>query len=1273
MSSDAPSYERVQRKAYTKWLNLKLKQSERDPKPKLVDVIEPDLKTGVTLNMLAEVLTDKREKFIEKPRSVFQYMQNTATALSTFRNDGVILHNIDNTSICQENTTLCLGLVFQLMLHYSISVFGKGAQNIAELRRSGLDFVNFQLSTLDDDIHADIREITQSPHTGRITCPGFDKKSWDDSCVVMGLAVSLQPTPEAKRKAFEDIKAAHSNQPSNPPPGGAPGEMCYEQVNTAHAAMSYAQKEYEIPMLLDAEDIINFPDPNVVLVYVSYYKNYAQKNSGEDEDKKEEHVEVEAEVMQEVVVIPPTPKEVEVDVEFDELAYLIAENRDKAKLQASSHEDGDYEEALKELNLKKQQLDDILAQYEQTLKDLEAERQEKIKSGEISADDANDAIKLPPPHGELYDRVVAHKKRLEVDILAIEKDREESNAHRAKVGDLEDKNKACGEKHVEKDILIAGLQKDNDDFRARIKALEEQNAQVEEQLATKTAEKEALQQQYDEKLKQCDLEHAQRIKDLEQQLAALQEQLAEKDEQIAALKQEKQDDDEEKAKLKQENEALQQQNKDLFDELEKLKALLAAAEAALLATQAELAQTKEDLSQVQNEKDALVKELNEKNAEIQRLEDLVKALQAEVDALKQQNAQQQQDLEDMRKKLGEKDDEISNLQSTLASTGDALDGRLQQLQNELSQKKKENQDLERDGEQKDQNLSKKEQENQELITQLAALRDQMNQAQQGDKAALDAAELAKQQLAAQLEKTKQDDAAAKKKLEEANKKAAEDAKKAQEDDAAAKKKLEEANKRAADAEKALAAIKATQCVVNGVCQCKCCEHKDKGGGKGNDDLKDKLTELQSRYDALKAEYKEQLEMQKNEVEELKEMVRQAQLANKDDEMDPEQRKKLQEEAKFLLDTMQPQAGIVFAKESPPDGGLHVIKCHIGKSAYNANILPLENIKSVDGEDMSKEAFAEKWKRDAKCGNTLFIQVSGENPVDGKTYTRSVKMELGSKCASAADIRAIRRMGDGMCKPGDAEILARVKQQQEDFEKGQFQDQNKPTDARDNGQKGYLDENDMIKANGVYKRNAAQPGASRQMQAAFKSPTKPTPAATNKPLARAAPPATPTTTRQPRPTATTTPFSPQRATTATPSRPPVVNKQHAPADSKLLPQKKAALDSHNAMYADLGTPAKKPAPAPATPSRMSTTTTRPPPTTPQATGSTPRRATAGSATTPSGAAKPTTATPAKPTTATPMKSPAAAAKTTAPATPKPTTASALSPKPTPRGTGQPPRP
>ncbi|CDW56754.1 filamin C [Trichuris trichiura] len=112
-------WKRIQQNTFTRWVNEHLRNVQMR-----VDNLETDLTDGLILIKLVEILSKKKlPRHNAKPTFRSQKLENVSVALTFLSNvEGIKLVNIDSSDIVDQRLKLILGLIWTLILHYSISV-----------------------------------------------------------------------------------------------------------------------------------------------------------------------------------------------------------------------------------------------------------------------------------------------------------------------------------------------------------------------------------------------------------------------------------------------------------------------------------------------------------------------------------------------------------------------------------------------------------------------------------------------------------------------------------------------------------------------------------------------------------------------------------------------------------------------------------------------------------------------------------------------------------------------------------------------------------------------------------------------------------------------------------------------------------------------------------------------------------------------------------------------------------------------------------------------
>ncbi|XP_074861976.1 filamin-B isoform X3 [Carettochelys insculpta] len=118
LAEDAP-WKRIQQNTFTRWCNEHLRCVN-----KRIGNLQCDLSDGLRLIALLEVLSQKRmyRKYHQRPTFRQMQLENVSVALEFLERESIKLVSIDSKAIVDGNLKLILGLVWTLILHYSISM-----------------------------------------------------------------------------------------------------------------------------------------------------------------------------------------------------------------------------------------------------------------------------------------------------------------------------------------------------------------------------------------------------------------------------------------------------------------------------------------------------------------------------------------------------------------------------------------------------------------------------------------------------------------------------------------------------------------------------------------------------------------------------------------------------------------------------------------------------------------------------------------------------------------------------------------------------------------------------------------------------------------------------------------------------------------------------------------------------------------------------------------------------------------------------------------------
>jgi hypothetical protein len=222
---------RVQAKTFTRWADKVL-----STRMKKCQSILLDLKTGILLAELIEILAKKPVGKMSEKKMRVARCENIAKCLTFLQNDHVKLVNIGPDDIEDGNTKITLGLVWTLILRYQ---FNDGLEE-GSPKYNLLQWVKQQCAPY--GIGQDLRNF---------------KDGWSDGKVLSALTDSLG-------EKFATIDTNHLS-------GDA-----YEDTKNA---MDKAFSNFDIAKLMDAEDIVENPDEHSIMTYVGQFRDYAANAS----------------------------------------------------------------------------------------------------------------------------------------------------------------------------------------------------------------------------------------------------------------------------------------------------------------------------------------------------------------------------------------------------------------------------------------------------------------------------------------------------------------------------------------------------------------------------------------------------------------------------------------------------------------------------------------------------------------------------------------------------------------------------------------------------------------------------------------------------------------------------------------------------------------------------------------------------------------------------------------------------------------------------------
>jgi len=218
-------WQQVQKKTFTKWVNSKI--GERSLK--ITDLVK-ELEDGHVLLQLLEIISrEKVGNYNKKAKLRIQKIENLNTALKFVKTHGVHLTNIGATDITDGNEKLILGMIWTIILRFTI----------ADISEEGLSAKEGLLMWCKRKTQP-YNEVNVKDFTG----------SWQDGLALCALIHRHRP----------DLLDYHALDKQN------------ARENT-HLAFEVAESQLGIPRLLDVEDLCDVvrPDERSVMTYVAQY------------------------------------------------------------------------------------------------------------------------------------------------------------------------------------------------------------------------------------------------------------------------------------------------------------------------------------------------------------------------------------------------------------------------------------------------------------------------------------------------------------------------------------------------------------------------------------------------------------------------------------------------------------------------------------------------------------------------------------------------------------------------------------------------------------------------------------------------------------------------------------------------------------------------------------------------------------------------------------------------------------------------------------------
>ncbi|KAF7556072.1 hypothetical protein G7046_g6415 [Stylonectria norvegica] len=215
----------VQQKTFTKWLNTKIEAREL-----VVKDLVADLSDGIILIHLLECLShESLGRYASKPKLRVQRFENANLALDFIKSRGIQMTNIGAEDVVDGNRKIVLGLIWTLILRFTISDINEEGMSAKE----GLLLWCQRKTACYDEI--EVRNFSDS---------------WNDGLAFCALL-------DIHRPDLIDYDALDKK----------------DHRGNMQLAFDIAHKEIGIPKLLDVEDVCDMakPDERSLMTYIAYW------------------------------------------------------------------------------------------------------------------------------------------------------------------------------------------------------------------------------------------------------------------------------------------------------------------------------------------------------------------------------------------------------------------------------------------------------------------------------------------------------------------------------------------------------------------------------------------------------------------------------------------------------------------------------------------------------------------------------------------------------------------------------------------------------------------------------------------------------------------------------------------------------------------------------------------------------------------------------------------------------------------------------------------
>ncbi|KAF7542561.1 hypothetical protein G7Z17_g11472 [Cylindrodendrum hubeiense] len=223
--ADQQRWVAVQQKTFTKWLNTKVESRNVEVKD-----LAADLSDGVILIHLLECLSNESlGRYASKPKLRVQRFENANLGLDFIKSRGIQMTNIGAEDVVDGNPKIVLGLIWTLILRFTISDINEEGMSAKE----GLLLWCQRKTACYDEV--EVRDFSASWNNGLAFCALLD----------------------IHRPDLIDYDALDKS----------------DHHGNMQMAFDIAHKEIGIPKLLDVEDVCDVakPDERSLMTYIAYW------------------------------------------------------------------------------------------------------------------------------------------------------------------------------------------------------------------------------------------------------------------------------------------------------------------------------------------------------------------------------------------------------------------------------------------------------------------------------------------------------------------------------------------------------------------------------------------------------------------------------------------------------------------------------------------------------------------------------------------------------------------------------------------------------------------------------------------------------------------------------------------------------------------------------------------------------------------------------------------------------------------------------------------